>query len=66
MAVKTKIQKLEDAFRSGRSLTTEQISNRFGFVRPTSAIRDLRERGLNVVTSYETRKGHTVTTYSLI
>ena len=63
--MRTKTEKLVNALARGQELTTEQISNKFGLVNPTSTIHRLREEGLPIYRNPRTVKGEKVWKYRL-
>lgn len=59
------VDKVFAVLNSGKTLTTKQISTRFGVANPRDVIYTLRNEGYNVVTTRTSNKNGTTVKYSL-
>lgn len=64
--VKTKQERLLEAFKNGEQMTSAQIKQRFGIANPTATVSDLRYEGFAIYANKRTdSKGRTSTKYRL-
>jgi biotin operon repressor len=56
--MKTMTEKLVKYLNTGKEITSEKITEKFGIVRPSATISRLRDEGLTVYTNYSKAKGY--------
>ena len=66
MPALTQNQRILDYLKSGKTLTPLEALNKFGCLRLSARIFNLREQGNAIITKNVTRKGKTFAEYSLL
>ena len=66
MPALTQNQRILDYLKSGKTLTPLEALNKFGCLRLSARIFNLREQGNAIITKNDTRKGKTFAEYSLL
>jgi len=64
--MKTQNDKIKSYFTKGKAITPIDALNKFGCLRLSARIKDLRDGGLNIATKYVTKAGKTFASYSKI
>ena len=66
MPALTQNQRILEYLKSGKKLTPLEALNKFGCLRLSARIFNLKEQGNAILTKYVTRKGKTFAEYSLM
>lgn len=64
--MKTQNEKIKAYLTKGKSITPLDALTKFGCLRLSARIKNLRDEGLNIATKYVTVKGKTFASYSII